>query len=149
MGRVTVSPKIVQDIQEHLGSAYPNEGCGFLLGLTEGDDTLITGFIPVRNERLSDDGARNRFLISPVDFRRAEATARRLGIEVTGTCHSHPDTAAVPSEFDREHALPWFRYLIVSVVDGKPVQSRVYRLVSDRSRFEELELFTEERQHVS
>jgi proteasome lid subunit RPN8/RPN11 len=52
-----------------------------------------------------------------------------------GYFHSHPNSPAIPSEFDRVHALPNFVYLIVSVHDGQVVESLVWLLAEDRSRF--------------
>ena len=51
--------------------------------------------------------------------------------------HSHPDHPNLPSEFDRQWALPWFSYLITSVEQGVANQSRSWRLTDDRDRFKE------------
>jgi proteasome lid subunit RPN8/RPN11 len=32
-------------------------------------------------------------------------------VDVIGYYHSHPDHPAIPSEFDREHALPFYAYI--------------------------------------
>ena len=52
-----------------------------------------------------------------------------------GFYHSHPDHPARPSEYDREHALPWFSYVIVSVRDGRAEESDLtsWTLDDDRS----------------
>ena len=52
-----------------------------------------------------------------------------------GTYHSHPDVAARPSGYDLEHAWPWYRYLILSIVEGVVREERVWELRSDRSSF--------------
>ena len=52
-----------------------------------------------------------------------------------GWYHSHPDHPARPSEFDREHAWPWYSYIIVSVAAGKPQDMTSWRLADDRSHF--------------
>ena len=57
-----------------------------------------------------------------------------------GYYHSHPDHPARPSDFDREHAWPGTSYMIISVIKGRVVDGRSWRLTDDRSRFEEEEL---------
>ena len=47
------------------------------------------------------------------------------------------DHPARPSEFDREHAWPWYTYLIISVAGGKAGDSRAWQLREDRSGFDE------------
>jgi proteasome lid subunit RPN8/RPN11 len=69
--------------------------------------------------------------------RAAERAAAAAGLEIIGFFHSHPDHPARPSAFDREHAWPWYAYLIVSVEDGRAVDWRVWELQEDRSAFVE------------
>ena len=57
--------------------------------------------------------------------------------DVLGFFHSHPDVAAVPSDYDRNHAWPWFSYLIVSVQEGESEEARSWVLREDRSGFGE------------
>ena len=66
-----------------------------------------------------------------------EEEADRLGLEMLGVFHSHPDHPNLPSEFDRQWAWPNFSYLITSVVEGKAVDSRSWRLSEDRTSFSE------------
>ena len=49
----------------------------------------------------------------------------------------HP---ARPSEYDRDHAWPWFSYIIVSVKGGKADEANAWQLKEDRSGFEALKL---------
>ncbi len=91
---------------------------------------------PLINRR--DDSPRNRFSITPEDFRAAERVAVESGIDVLGWYHSHPDHPARPhaSEFDREHAWPWYSYVIVSVHGGAPQDLTSWQLDDDRSQFQ-------------
>ena len=77
----------------------------------------IIDLLPLANRR--DDSPRNRFELTPDDVRLAEKTAREKRLELLGWYHSHPDAPARPSEFDREHAWPWYSYIIVSVQKGE------------------------------
>jgi proteasome lid subunit RPN8/RPN11 len=57
-------------------------------------------------------------------------------LDVVGWYHSHPDHPAWPSEFDREHAWPWYSYIIVSVDKGAPKDMTSWRLNDDRDGYE-------------
>jgi proteasome lid subunit RPN8/RPN11 len=88
-----------------------------------------------------EDGARhNRFLFTADDYLQAELRAERLGLDLIGVFHSHPDCPNVPSEYDREWAQPFFSYIITRVDQGKAVNSRSWKLLEDRSRYEEEEI---------
>jgi len=109
-----------------------------MLGVDGGDDREVRKLFPLTNRR--DDSPRNRFSITPEDFRAAERAAREASLDVLGWYHSHPDHPARPSEFDREHAWPWYSYIIVSVAAGKPEDMTSWRLVDDRSHYDAEEI---------
>ncbi|MGH9353636.1 MAG: M67 family metallopeptidase, partial [Terriglobia bacterium] len=88
---------------------------------------------------------RNRFLIDPDDLRRAEKDARGRGIETVGFYHSHPDHPARPSEYDRDHAFPWYSYVIIAVEAGKAGRYTSWVLRDDRTQFDEERLEVVER----
>jgi proteasome lid subunit RPN8/RPN11 len=56
---------------------------------------------------------------------------------VLGFYHSHPDHPAVPSDYDRDNALPFYSYVIVSVAGGKAADFRSWLLAEDRGSFGE------------
>jgi len=125
-------------VHTHLCRAYPEEGCGVLLGReAEGERRVerVVGFDNVR-----EDSRHNRYLIAPEQFLAADREARAAGLDVIGFFHSHPDHPSVPSAFDLEHAWPWYSYLIVSVERGAAKDARSWRLAEDRSRFDPEEL---------
>jgi proteasome lid subunit RPN8/RPN11 len=100
----------------------------------EAGDRRVTAIIGVENAR--EDGERyHRFVIEPEDFMRAEAEARRMGLDVLGFYHSHPDHPAEPSDYDREHAMPFYSYVIVSVEEGTASELTSWELAADRSEF--------------
>jgi proteasome lid subunit RPN8/RPN11 len=94
----------------------------------------VRALFPLINRR--DDSPRNRFSITPEDFRAAERAAAERGLDLLGWYHSHPDHPARPSEFDREHAWPWYSYVIVSVDGGVPKDLTSWQLEDDRSKFQ-------------
>ena len=121
-------------IHAHVRRAYPEEGCGVLLGRDDGGVRTVERVVPCAN-RGAGSRAR-RYLIAPEDFLDADRAARAAGLDVVGFFHSHPDHAAEPSAFDLEHAWPYYSYLIVSVQQGRVADARAWRLAPDRSRFE-------------
>ena len=121
-------------MHEHLREAYPEEGCGVMLGRDSADARDVVEVIPFENQR--EDSRANRYLIAPEQFLAADREARARGLDVIGFFHSHPDHPAQPSAFDLEHAWPYYSYLIVSVERGRAVDTRAWRLLEDRSRFE-------------
>lgn len=143
---VEVTRALLEEIRRHLVAAYPDEGCGLLLGTEDGGGhVLVRNHVPVPNRRRSDGGARTRYVIAPEDYLAAERRAAAEGCDVLGVYHSHPDVAARPSEYDAEHAWPWYRYLIVSVGEGRVREERVYQLREDRTGFDEHDLTVRER----
>ena len=127
--------KIDQEIRDHGAKDYPNECCGAMLGTdNDGAGREVRALFPLINRR--DDSPRNRFSITPEDFRAAERAASERGLDLLGGYHSHPDHPARPSEFDREHAWPWYSYVIVSVEGGVPKDLTSWQLDDDRSKFQ-------------
>lgn len=125
---------MLDDIRTHGARAYPSECCGALIGVADGDSKLVRALLPLDNRR-EGEAARTRFLVTADDFRWAEKEARAKGLDILGFYHSHPDHPARPSDFDREHALPWYSYIIVSVAHGEPQEATCWVLADDRSRF--------------
>jgi proteasome lid subunit RPN8/RPN11 len=130
-----VSNELIEQINKHVEEAYPEEGAGFLVGV----DGEVKKIIPLGNAR-EDEARHNRFLITPKDYLKAELTADSLGLSLIGVFHSHPDCPNEPSEYDREWAQPFFSYIITRVDNGKSVSHRSWRLVEDRSKYEEEEI---------
>jgi len=141
-----ISGHLAEKIRAHGAEMYPHECCGALLGrdsnaVLENDrekDVLtpareILELFPLINRR--DDSPRNRFSVTAEDVLTAEKAARAQGLEVVGWYHSHPDHPARPSEYDRDHAWPWYTYIIVSVHNGAPQEMTSWRLNEDRAEF--------------
>jgi proteasome lid subunit RPN8/RPN11 len=137
-------------IRKHGSADYPNECCGILLGHADGANKEVREVLALKNLRLDAERAqeilpldalgreseRNRFLIDPLEQLRVEKDARARKLDVVGYYHSHPDHPARPSEYDRNHAWPWYSYVIVSVERGKPTDMTSWVLTDDRSRFD-------------
>ena len=115
--------------------AYPDECCGILIGEIDGEGTkTVKRTEPVNNSR-EDCEKYHRFLITPEDVFHAELTAREAKLELIGFYHSHPDHPASPSEYDRDNALPFYSYVIVSVEKGGAKDTASWELSADRKIF--------------
>lgn len=129
-----ISDTILRRIQAHGVETYPHECCGALLGNDSEAGREILELVPLANRR--NDSPCNRFEVTPDDVQMAEKKAKDLKLEVIGWYHSHPDAPARPSGFDREHAWPWYSYIIVSVQQREPRDTKSWRLRDDRSAYD-------------
>lgn len=121
-------------MKRHAEAEYPNECCGFFFGLEEDNERQVRLIHEVENAKEGDQS--DRFQIDPLDYQKAEKYAIEHDLDLIGVYHSHPDHPAEPSEHDREVALPWFSYIIISVDGGEAVNTRSWRL-NDERKFEE------------
>jgi proteasome lid subunit RPN8/RPN11 len=133
---IIIPPPILQNIHEHGEKSYPEEGAGLMLGYEYEGKRFLADVLFLKNAR-EDSARHNRYLITAEDMLLGEKTAQEMGLSIIGIFHSHPDHPNQPSEFDREHAIPWYSYLITSVEMGKAADTRSWRLIDDRSGFEE------------
>jgi len=131
---LVVTQEILARIHGNGEQAYPEEGAGLLVGVRMGEEKRVVTLLPLANTR-EDASRHNRYLLDPQDYLKGEMEAARLGLDVLGVFHSHPDHPNRPSEFDREWAMPWFSYVITSIQQGKAVESRSWLLAEDRSTF--------------
>jgi proteasome lid subunit RPN8/RPN11 len=135
---LSIGHHVAEKIRAHGVETYPHECCGALLGRDSEAPTQeplreVHALFPLVNRR--DDSPRNRFSVTSEDVMAAEKSARDQGLDVVGWYHSHPDHPARPSDFDREHAWPWYSYIIVSVHKGVPQDMTSWRLNDDRAEY--------------
>lgn len=132
--KLTLSNALHEQIVRHLQAAYPNEGGGFLVGTLDGDERAITEIHSVENV-FAEEEQFHRFMAETGAYQQIEDDADARGLALLGYYHSHPNAPAIPSEFDRVHAWPFFAYIIVSVRDGAAAETRLWQLAEDRSAF--------------
>jgi len=136
---ITIANEQLKEIREHGVRDYPYECCGLLLGRLRAEGKVVTETYPISNAR-EESAKRNRFLIEPKELLRGEQYARSRDLEVVGFYHSHPDSPAVPSQYDLEHAWPTYSYIIVSTTAGAATDLFSWEQEPDRSRFNEEEI---------
>lgn len=132
---LTLASEFIDRIREHARHSYPEECCGFLFGSSESDVKNVKDLHELTNS--SGENRSRRYVIGPEEYRNAEQWAEGIGMEVLGLYHSHPDHPSRPSQFDVDHALPWWSYIIISVERGIPSVISSWVLNDDRSGFGE------------
>jgi proteasome lid subunit RPN8/RPN11 len=137
--KLSIGQDLAERIGKHGAETYPHECCGALLG-TDADDGTRQVRELFRLVNRQEDSPRNRFMVTSTDVIDAEKAGRLAGLDVVGWYHSHPDHPARPSEFDREHAWPWYSYIIVSVQGGQAKDITSWRLNDDRTEYTEEEI---------
>lgn len=140
---ISLNEKRLGEIREHGVRDYPYECCGLLLGrYEESGRKVVEETYPISNSR-EESAKRNRFLIQPEELMRGERYAREHKLEVVGFYHSHPDSPAVPSQYDLEHAWPTYSYIIVSTRKDSATDLFSWEQRPDRSQFDQEEIVSD------
>ena len=127
-------------LRAHGEETYPHECCGVLLGKNEGGNNRVRGLVRAGNTRT--DSAHNRYNIAPEELVKIQRQARKLGLDIVGFYHSHPDHPAQWSKTDFAEA-HWLgcSYIITSVEQGKAALTNSFLL---RGTTEEDKTFEDE-----
>jgi proteasome lid subunit RPN8/RPN11 len=105
-------------LRAHGEETYPHECCGVLLGKSEPDGNHVREIVRAGNTRT--DSAHNRYNIAPEELIKTQRQARKLGLDIVGFYHSHPDHPAQWSQTDFAEA-HWVgcSYVITAVAQGE------------------------------
>jgi len=133
---IVLSPAQYRQIEEEGARAFPNECCGILYGHDSADGRIVERLEAVLNAFDASEQY-HRFSISAETLMRAEKSAAEHGQLVLGFYHSHPDHPARPSEYDRDHGWPFYSYVIVSIMAGKPAAMTCWVLNEQTEQFDE------------
>jgi proteasome lid subunit RPN8/RPN11 len=130
--RLILTREQIAQIEREGCAAYPNECCGAIIGhdVTDTNDVtrrIVDRLSPLANSFESDEQY-HRFRLNPLDLVKVERDAGADGKLVLGFYHSHPDHPARPSEYDRQHAWPFYSYVIVAIEKRKPVDLTSWQL---------------------
>jgi proteasome lid subunit RPN8/RPN11 len=96
--RLLIPRTVLDTVVAHAREAQPNECCGLLAGLMDGETGRVTLQFPLRNDLLSPTA----FATNPRDMLDASKAMRADGTDVLAIYHSHPTSAPVPSRKDIE-----------------------------------------------
>lgn len=136
--KLIIPTTLHSEVKSHLVGTFPNEGGGFLIGRTIKDRWKVEEVRCVENI-FDTEEQYHRYLMEEGAFQAAEDYADERGLTLIGYFHSHPNSPAIPSEYDRVHALPNFVYLILSVQTEGVAESLAWVLEADRSKFMSVE----------
>ena len=130
-----LTPAQDEQIRREAAAAYPDECCGIIYGVVRDGTRRVSQLEPVANAFDAEERY-HRFSISPEQLMKAERVAGDRGELVLGFYHSHPDHPARPSEYDRQHAWPFYSYVIVAVEMRQPRDMTSWQLNEQTELFE-------------
>ena len=131
---LTIRRGLFDEIVAHCVAAYPEEGCGAILGERRGHEHVVSQVEPLRNA--AQRSRATRFEADSDSVLGLMQYERRTGISVLGFFHSHPDHPSGPSDIDRAAAWPDYSYPILSVVAGEVSCWNSWRLRDDGSGYD-------------
>ena len=102
---------------DHAKSTYPNECCGAMFGVNEGERKVVREAVPLQNA--FEGSQRERYELRPEDLLWADKQARERKMESIGIFHSHPDCDAYFSKTDLENSCPWLSFVVLSIQRGE------------------------------
>ena len=114
---LTIPQPLYDQLRAHGEETYPHECCGILLGHADEQNLTVAHLLRAGNTRT--DSAHNRYHIAPQELIAAQREGRKLGLDIVGFYHSHPDHPAQWSTTDFAEA-HWFgcAYVITAVANG-------------------------------
>lgn len=137
---LVLSEALREELAARIAAGYPHETCGLLIGRASGVGADVEARVErvVEARNLNTERARDRFVLDPGDWVRADDAARADGLDIVGIWHSHPDHPPEPSETDRLAAHEGYSYLIVNVTRDGAGAMRSWRLAAQRFHEETL-----------
>lgn len=100
---------------KHCREGLPNEACGLIGGVVEGDKRTIKKIYLLTNI----DQSNEHFSMDPKEQLEAVKDMRANGLTLLGNFHSHPESPSRPSEEDKRLAYDSkVNYLILSLMDN-------------------------------
>jgi proteasome lid subunit RPN8/RPN11 len=127
-----------RDMVAHAKSTFPNECCGAMLGVIDGDAKIVRRAVPLQNAY---DGAQaERYELRPEDLLSADREARRAGMDLIGIFHSHPNCDAYFSQTDLKNSCPWYSFVVLSIKNREFDHANSYLPNADQTAADKEEL---------
>ena len=115
---ITLTKQDYEKMLAHCRAGLPNEACGLIGGVREGDVKEIKEVYLLTNI----DESNEHFSMDPREQLAAVKDMRAKGYELLGNFHSHPESPSRPSEGDKRLAYDSsVDYMILSLMEEKPV----------------------------
>lgn len=127
-----ISKQIIDELISHAQNGLPEEVCGYLAGNNRE--------ISKRYGLTNIDHSPEHFSLDPTEQFQAVREARKAGLEILANYHSHPTSAARPSDEDIRLAFDSnISYVIVSL-EGETPEIKSYRIKNGRVEPEEIKI---------
>ncbi len=154
MSKVILPKTVHATIAAWAEKAYPNEGCGLLIGSFEkGSIKRVVRLASLSNELLTKNvtsaptlpserqgmgAGKTEFVMNPSEFNAETLKAEKEGYDVVGVIHTHPDHPPRPSQIDASQPfLAQWSNIIVSVAQGRFAEMKSWFRETDAEPFVE------------
>ena len=109
MKEILLNQKQIDTLIQHSESCRPSESCAMLFGTLGDQQWNVKEVFLTRNAH---DDSKTSFIIAPEELLQGYQLAEEKQLELVGVFHSHPQTAASPSNFDKKFmkvngSVPW------------------------------------------
>lgn len=132
---ISMIKKDYELILEHAKSCVPEEACGLIAGVKNGDDKEIKKVYILTNI----DHSNEHFSLDPKEQLAAVKDMRANGLVPLGNWHSHPESPSRPSEEDKRLAYDSkASYMILSLMEPEKPVLNSFHIEDDVSTKEEL-----------
>jgi len=141
MDEILLNQKQVDALIQHSEKAGLAESCAMLLGTHNDQQWNVK---EVRLTRKSHTDSETSFIISPEELLQGHQLAEKKQLGLVGIFHSHPNTAASPSNMDKKYMkvngdVPWI------IFSGINTDLRAFKLEQDMENTEEIKIKIMER----
>jgi len=114
---IRIEPEPWAAMVAHARASYPNECCGAMLGVTDGESKTVRESVALQNAFEGAQAA--RYELRPEDLLAADKAARERQMDLIGIYHSHPDCDAYFSATDLQNSCPWYSFVVLSIQKGE------------------------------
>ena len=141
MKEILLNQKQVDILIEYSEKSRPNESCAMLLGSHNDQQWNVKEVFLTRNAHTD---SRTSFIITPEELLQGYQLAEKKQLELVGVFHSHPNSSASPSNFDKKFMkvngdVPWI------IFSGINTDLRAFILKENTEDEEEIKIKVMER----
>ena len=141
MQEILLNQKQIDTLTQHSEKAGLSESCAMLLGTHNDQQWNVKEVLLTRN---SHNNSETSFIISPEELLQGHQLAEKKQLELVGIFHSHPSTAALPSNMDKKYMkvngdVPWI------IFSGINTDLRAFILEEDMENEKEIKIKVIER----
>lgn len=132
---IKLSKADYEKILAHAVKELPDEACGLIAGIIEGEDKIIKKVYLLTNI----DHSNEHFSLDPKEQLLAVKDMRSQGLVPLGNWHSHPESPSRPSEEDKRLAYDSkASYMILSLMDRENPVLNSFRIEGSNAEKENL-----------